>query len=105
MTILTRPDATRDRQNNLVPNWPFAERTTYRGRVQQLSSSESEQQSDQISTDLEVFLPPEAVVTAVDRAEVDGIEYKVQGKPQVQRGAGPLAQLDHIRVVLRLVTG
>ncbi|BAC73227.1 hypothetical protein AQJ43_23745 [Streptomyces avermitilis] len=105
VTILTRPEATRDRQNNRVVDWSDAERTTYRARVQFLSSTETEQQGDQVITDLEVFLPPEAVVTAVDQAEVDGVTYRVHGKPQVQRGAGPIAQLDHMRIVLREVTG
>ncbi|MFD8072158.1 hypothetical protein ACFV3E_05845 [Streptomyces sp. NPDC059718] len=105
VTILTKPETTRDRQNNRVVDWTDAARTTYRGRVQQLSSTETEQQNNQIITDLEVFLPPEAVVTAVDRAEVDDVTYRVYGKPQVHRGAGPIAQLDHIRIVLREVTG
>nr|WTB31169.1 head-tail adaptor protein [Streptomyces sp. NBC_00830] len=105
VTVLTRPEATRDRQNNRVVDWSDAEQATYRARVQALSSSETEGQGDQLVTELECYLPPAAVITAVDRAEVDGVTYKVQGKPKVQKGSGPLAQLDHILVVLREVTG
>ncbi|WP_448319234.1 hypothetical protein [Streptomyces sp. CO7] len=105
MTVLTRPEATRDRHNNPVVDWSEATRTTYRARVEPLSSLETEEQSDQLITELNCFLPPTAVVTAVDRAEVDGVTYRVHSKPKVQRGSGPAALLDHIHVTLREVTG
>jgi len=105
VTVLTRPEATRDRHNNRVVDWSEAEHATYRARVQPLSSAETVQQGDQLVTELECFLPPEAVVTAADRAEVDGVTYDVYGKPRRQKGSGPISMLDHIQVVLREVTG
>ncbi|MFG2380562.1 head-tail adaptor protein [Streptomyces avermitilis] len=105
VTILTRPEPTRDRQNNRITDWSTATRTSHKGRVQPLSSSETVQQGDQVITTLECFLPPSAAVTEYDRAEVDGVTYEVDGKPEVQTGHGPLALLAYKRVVLKQVTG
>ncbi|WP_307787233.1 hypothetical protein [Streptomyces musisoli] len=85
--------------------WSTAARTSYQGRVEPLSSSETVQQGDQVITTLDCFLPPSAVVTEYDRAEVDGVTYEVDGKPDVYTGHGPLKLLAHQRLTLRRVTG
>ncbi|MDX3712735.1 hypothetical protein PV733_28110 [Streptomyces europaeiscabiei] len=105
VTVLTRPQVTKDRQNNRTFDWSAAVRTAYKGRTEPLSGSETVQQSDQVITYLTCFLPPSAAVTEYDRAEVDGVTYEVDGKPEVQRGHGPLALLAYKRVVLKEMTG
>ncbi|MET9848872.1 hypothetical protein [Streptomyces ossamyceticus] len=105
VTVLSRPSPTRDRQNNRIVDWSTATRTSYKGRTEPLNSSETVQQGDQVITYLTCFLPPSAAVTEYDRAEVDGVTYEVDGKPEVQRGHGPLAVLAYQRVTLKLVTG
>jgi hypothetical protein len=105
VTVLSRPEPTRDRQNNRVVDWSTAARTSYEGRVEPLSSSETVQQSDQVVTTLNCFLPPSAAVTEYDRAEVDGVTYEVDGKPDVHTGNGPLSLLAYQRVTLKQVTG
>jgi len=105
VTVLTRPEPTRDRQNNRIVDWSTAARTSYRGRTEPVNSSETVQQSDQVITYLDCYLPPSATVTGYDRAEVDGVTYEVDGKPDVQTGYGPLAVLGYKQVTLKLVTG
>ncbi|MFI0939145.1 hypothetical protein [Streptomyces sp. NPDC021020] len=104
-TVVTRPAATRDRQNSLVRDWTTATRKPYAAMLQPLGSSETVQQSDQVTTDRICFLPPDAAVTEYDRVEVDGITYEVNGRPGKEQGSGPLAVLSHLTVVLREVTG
>jgi hypothetical protein len=105
VTILSRPAPTRDRQNNRIVDWSTAPRTPYAGRVEPLSSTETVQQDDQVITTLDCFLPPSAVVTEYDRAEVDGVTYEVDGKPDVYTGHGPLKALAYQRLTLKQVTG
>ncbi|MFJ3665068.1 hypothetical protein ACIPSE_01290 [Streptomyces sp. NPDC090106] len=105
VTVLSRPSPTRDRQNNRIVDWSTATRTSYRGRTEPLSSSETVRQGDQVITYLTCFLPPSAAVTEYDRAEVDDVTYEVDGKPDVQTGHGSLAVLAYMRVTLKLVTG
>ncbi|WP_328981770.1 hypothetical protein OG258_19950 [Streptomyces mirabilis] len=104
-TVLTRPEPTRDRQNNQVRDWSAAVRQPYDAMLQPLSSVEIMQQSDQVTTDRPCFFPPEAVVSEYDRVEIDGITYEVNGRPGREQGAGPLAVLSHLAVLLREVTG
>lgn len=103
ITVLTRPAPTRDRQNNRVVDWSSAVRTPYGAMVEPLSSTETVQQNDQVISTLSCHLPPEAAVTAYDRAEVDGATYEVDGTPEIHKGPMPL--LDHKVVVLKQVTG
>jgi hypothetical protein len=105
VTVLTKPEPTRDRQNNRIVDWSTAVRTAYKGRTEPLSSSETVQQNDQVITYLTCFLPPSAAVTEYDRAEVDGVTYEIDGKPEVQSGYGPLVVLAYKRVVLKEMTG
>ncbi|MGW2932958.1 hypothetical protein ACWDA7_14070 [Streptomyces sp. NPDC001156] len=105
ITILTRPEPTRDRQNNRTFDWSTATRTSYQGRTEPLSSTETVQQGDQVITFLDCFLPPSAAVTAYDRAEVDGVTYEVDGRPDVYTGHGPLKALSYQRLTLKQVTG
>lgn len=105
-TVLTRPEQTRDRQNNLVPgDWSSAARQSYAAMLQPLSSTETVQQGDQVITDRQCFFPPSAAVTEYDRVEIDGITYEVNGHPGKEQGAGPLTVLSHLTVLLRQVTG
>jgi hypothetical protein len=104
--VITRPEQVRDRQNNLVPgDWSTAVRTPYLANLQPLDSTEIVQQGDQITTDRICFFPPGAVVTEVDRVEIDGVTYEVNGRPGKEQGAGPLAGLSHLTVLLREVQG
>ncbi|WP_425589138.1 hypothetical protein [Streptomyces similanensis] len=86
-------------------DWSTATRASYKGRVEPLSSAETVQQGDQVITTLDCFLPPSAAVTEYDRAEVDGVTYEVNGKPDVYTGYGPLKALAYQRVTLKEVTG
>lgn len=104
-TVLMRPDATRDRQNNQVRDWSTADRRTYGAMLQPISSTETVQQDDQVTTDQQCFLPPEAVVGECDRVEIDGVTYEVTGRPGREQGSGPLAALSHLTLILREVTG
>ncbi|MDC2953384.1 hypothetical protein PO587_02820 [Streptomyces gilvifuscus] len=105
VTVLTKPEPTRDRQNNRITDWSTAVRTSYQGRTEPVSTSETVQQNDQVITYLTCFLPPSAAVTEYDRAEVDGATYEVDGKPEVHTGYGPLAVLAYKRVTLKEMTG
>ncbi|MEU5030173.1 hypothetical protein [Streptomyces milbemycinicus] len=105
VTVLTKPEPTRDRQNNRIVDWSTAVRTAYRGRTEPVSSSETVQQNDQVITYLTCFLPPSAAVTEYDRAEVDGVTYEVDGRPEVHTGYGPLKILAYQQMTLKQVTG
>ncbi|MGI5515297.1 hypothetical protein [Streptomyces sp. CA-106131] len=105
VTVLTRPSPSRDRQNNLVVDWSGAARTSYQGRVQGSVSTETKNQSDQVITFLDCFLPPTAIVTSADRVEVDGRVYEVDGIPFTYTGWGPLGSLNHVTVTLKEMTG
>jgi hypothetical protein len=53
--------------------------------VQPSSSSEVTQWTEQVSTDITVFVPYGTVVTALDALLIDGIKYEIQGDPQSWR--------------------
>jgi hypothetical protein len=103
--VLTRPTPARDRQNNLVVDWSSAARTTYQARIQPSATSETVQQSNQIVTTWDCFLPPTAIVTSGDRVEVDETVYEVDGTPFVYSGWGPLGALNYITARLKVMTG
>ncbi|WP_371538385.1 hypothetical protein OG210_21885 [Streptomyces sp. NBC_00466] len=86
-------------------DWSSADRQTYDAMLQPLSSVEITQQGDQVTTERQCFFPPEAAVSEYDRVEIDGITYEVNGRPGREQGAGPLAALSHLNVLLREVTG
>ncbi|MFE4991424.1 hypothetical protein ACFRH4_08740 [Streptomyces mirabilis] len=103
--VLTRPEATRDRQNSATYDWSTAQRKTYGVMLQPLNSMESVKQSDQVITTRQVFFPPDAAVTEYDRVEIGNTTYEVDGQSEPQQGAGPLAALSYLAVVLKKVTG
>lgn len=105
VTVVTRPTATRDRQNNLTYDWSSATRTDYQGRIQPSTSSRTRQQSDQVVSYFDCLLPPGTAVTAYDRIEVGGTTYEIDGEPSIFSGWGPISSIDHIAVRVKEMSG
>lgn len=99
-TVVTRPISGRDPYNNPAPG-PEA-RATYPARLEQTGTSERTVDRNTVVSTFRLFLPPEAVVDALDRVEVDGESYEVVGEPN--RLTTPRG-LHHLELELRLVRG
>lgn len=99
-TVITMGSTGHDAYNN--PTFGETSRADYPCRIQETAATEIVIGRDTVVSDLILFLPPEAVISAVDRVVVDGVTYEVLGTPNpVWGGTG----LDHIEAHVRVVTG
>lgn len=95
---VVRYQATTDAYGNTVRG--AETRTTYSGRLEQLSTDELVRDRDVVITDWRAFLPADVDLTAYDRIEARGHLFEVAGLPDLQRTPrGP----HHVEVQLRFV--
>jgi hypothetical protein len=66
----------------------------YPARLEQTQSTEVLVDRDTVRVDLIVFTVPDADITATDLVEVDGVTYRVVGKPQPAPGSPGAAHLE-----------
>lgn len=85
-----------------IPNWGTATTVDYPGELQPLSSTEDVVAQQRTDSTHRAFLPAEADVKATDRLRHLGVDYEVDGAPEVWRGRG---RKHHIEVLCLRVTG
>ncbi|MGW3154008.1 hypothetical protein [Streptomyces sp. NPDC001089] len=101
ITVVSRP-AGFDAEGNSTTDWSAAERAPKRGLVEPTSSSEDNDDRDQVASTYTVWLPPGTSVAYQDRLEWNGLTLEVSGDP-LEFGALP--PLDHIRLTATRVRG
>lgn len=85
-----------------IPDWTTATVTDYPGELQPLSSTEDVVLQERTDSTHRVFLPAEADVKAIDRLRHLGLDYEVDGAPEVWRKRG---RPSHIEVLVFRITG
>lgn len=83
MTLIRRTVSGRDEYNN--DTYSETKQAVSGCVVQPSGSSETIQFTDQVSTDLAVFIPAGIDVSPVDAIEIDGTRYEIQGQPSEWR--------------------
>jgi hypothetical protein len=87
-----------DDEGNTIP--PIPVETDYSGLLQQREAKEVQIGPDTFTTDADLFLPIDALVTGWDRARKDGEVFEVVGEPNyLDYGAIP-----HVEAQLRRIT-
>jgi hypothetical protein len=71
-----------------IPDWTAATVTDYPGELQPLSSTEDVVLQERTDSTHRAFLPAEADVKAIDRLRHLGLDYEVDGQPEVWRKRG-----------------
>lgn len=103
VTLIRRTLAGRDRYGN--DRYTVA--TTVIGGVSVRAAGSSEnlgEQRDQVTTTLEVLLPPDTTITAYDRLRIRGLIYEIDGTPD--SGPNPDTGVSAgVRVNVKRVTG
>lgn len=99
VTLLTQQEGAEDDMGNLSLSWTSTATTA--GLLQQRPlPTEATSERDLSVSDWELFLPPDAVLTHVDRVMEGGREFEVVGTPYLARTPrGP----SHYQVLVRLV--
>lgn len=97
-TIVRHPPTGSDADGN--PTFGAPDVTTYPCLLQQTDSTEYVEGERRATTNLILFLPPEAIAeTFEDEVVVDGLRYQVQGKPNVLAPRG----VHHIETSVRRI--
>lgn len=97
-TVVSRPFAGVDEYGN--PTMGPEVRVAYPARLEQTGSEEITTDRDTVISDWRIFFPPEAVISALDRVEVEGEAFEVVGRPARQRTP---RGLHHVEARLRVV--
>ncbi len=88
VTVYTVTDGATDKYGNITADESSG--VDYPARVQQESSTENLEDRDTRRTLYTAFLPADAVVTALDVVEYEGLQMRVVGDPDiVQNAVGP----------------
>lgn len=85
-----------------IPNWSAATVTDYPGELQPLSSTEDVVLQERTDSTHRAFLPGTADVKATDRLRHLGLDYEVDGTPQVWRARG---RVHHIEILCFRIVG
>lgn len=85
-----------------IPDWTVATVTSYAGELQPLSSTEDVVLAERTDSTHRAFLPATADVKATDRLRHLGLDYEVDGTPQVWRVHG---RVHHQEVLVFRITG
>jgi len=100
-TIVHHAPTGSDAEGN--PTFAAATTVDYPCRLQQADSVETVEGERRTTTNLILFLPPEAAAeTFTDEVLVDGLRYQVEGQPDVLRGG---RGVHHLETRVRRVTG
>lgn len=86
-----------------IPDWTTATVADYPGELQPLSSTEDVVLQQRTDSTHRVFLPAEADVKAIDRIRHLGLDYEVDGVPEVWRKRGRPSHQELL--VFRIVGG
>lgn len=85
-----------------IPSWAGATVTDYPGELQPLSSTEEIVAQQRTDSTHRAFLPAGADVKATDRLRHLGIDYEVDGTPEVWRARG---RVHHVEVLCFRIVG
>jgi hypothetical protein len=85
-----------------IPDWDNPTVTDYPGELQPLSSTEDVVLQERTDSTHRVFLPAEADVKSTDQLRHLGLDYEVDGAPEVWRKRG---RPSHIEVLCFRITG
>lgn len=85
-----------------IPDWTDVTVTDYPGELQPLSSTEDIVLQQRTDSTHRAFLPAEADVKATDRLRHLGVDYEVDGAPEVWRKGG---RNHHIEALCFSITG
>jgi SPP1 family predicted phage head-tail adaptor len=83
VTLIRRTVTSRDERGNDV--YSESPEAIPQAVVQPTGSTEFTQFTDQVSTDMTVFLPYGTKVSAIDAIEIAGQRYEIQGEPSSWR--------------------
>lgn len=106
---LTRPVAVRTRVDGPVdetndPTHTYGPWASYRGELQQSSSTEQTVNRDTAVSDWLLWLPPDAVIDSDSQVQVDGQVFEVVGAPESVWHPWR-REVDHIQARVKVVTG
>jgi hypothetical protein len=104
VTILTpsSADVTTDTYGNQVTSWDAVNPVVVQGFFQPRPGDEVVNMANYQIGDAVLFAPASTVITGDSRVVAQGQTFEVQGPPEIWQTASPL---DHVRAVLRVVTG
>jgi hypothetical protein len=85
-----------------IPDWGTATTTDYPGELQPLSSSEDVVAQQRTDSTHKGFLPADADVKPTDRLRHLGLDYDIDGVPEVWRARG---RPHHLEVPCYRITG